>query len=95
MSDRQANSKLAGLYAETGWTLRQFAQAVNRLGAERGTPLKYREPSVHQWLGGHLPKDEVRPLVLEALARRLRRPVTPAEAGFPGSAIPTNTGTIV
>ncbi|MFC5724373.1 tetratricopeptide repeat protein [Streptomyces gamaensis] len=60
-----------------------MAQAVNRLGTERGTPLKYREPSVHQWLAGHLPKEEVRPLVLEALARRLGRPVSYGEAGFP------------
>ncbi|RLV09106.1 transcriptional regulator [Streptomyces griseocarneus] len=80
----EPNSGLERLYRETGWTMRQFAQAVNRLGTERGTPLKYREPSVHQWLQGHLPKADVRPLVLEALARRLRRPVTHAEVGFLG-----------
>ncbi|MBC2874533.1 MULTISPECIES: tetratricopeptide repeat protein [Streptomyces] len=71
------------LYRESGWTLRRFAQEVNRLGTERGTPLKYREPSVHQWLGGHLPRESVRPLVVEVLSRRLGRPVTYAEAGFP------------
>ncbi|WEH37547.1 hypothetical protein PZB75_16105 [Streptomyces sp. AM 4-1-1] len=71
------------MYRESGWTLRQFAQAVNRIGTEHGTPLKYQQPSVHQWLGGHLPKESVRPLILEALARRLNRPVTRDEAGFP------------
>ncbi|MCC3769338.1 hypothetical protein [Streptomyces sp. UNOC14_S4] len=85
------NVNLERLYRETGWSLRQFAQEVNRLGTERGTPLKYREPSVHQWLNGHMPKEPVRPLVLEALSRRLGRPVTPAQAGFPAPA-PDGTG---
>ncbi|MYV71820.1 tetratricopeptide repeat protein [Streptomyces sp. SID2131] len=83
MADPKSNEGLVRLYRETGWTLRQFAQEINRLGTERGTPLRYREPSVHQWLKGHLPKEAVRPLVLEALARRLRRPVTYGETGFP------------
>ncbi|MGW0980747.1 tetratricopeptide repeat protein [Streptomyces xiamenensis] len=77
------NHSLDRLYRETGWTLRQFAQAVNRLGTERGTPLRYRESSVHQWLNGALPMPQVRPLILEALARRLGRPVTGGEVGFP------------
>lgn len=83
MSTPEPNTVLERLYRETGWTLRQFAQAVNRVGTERGTPLNYREPSVHQWLKGHMPKEAVRPLVLEALSRRLHRPVTHAQAGFP------------
>ncbi|MCK8679300.1 tetratricopeptide repeat protein [Streptomyces lichenis] len=83
MTVRQPNAGLERLYRESGWTLRQFAQEVNRLGTERGTPLRYREPSVHQWLNGHLPKESVRPLVLEVFARRLLRPITYAEAGFP------------
>ncbi|MFD9472132.1 tetratricopeptide repeat protein [Streptomyces goshikiensis] len=77
------NETLARLHRETGWTLRQFAQEVNKLGTERGTPLRYREPSVHQWLNGHRPKESVRPLILEALARKLGRPITHSEAGFP------------
>ncbi|MEV7674430.1 tetratricopeptide repeat protein [Streptomyces sp. NPDC088752] len=83
MAGPKPNEGLVRLYRETGWTLRQFAQEINRLGTERGTPLRYREPSVHQWLRGHLPKEAVRPLILEALARRLRRPVTYGETGFP------------
>ncbi|MEV6141352.1 tetratricopeptide repeat protein [Streptomyces sp. NPDC051992] len=83
MTTRQPNAGLERLYRESGWTLRQFAQEVNRIGTERGTPLKYQQPSVHQWLSGHLPKESVRPLILEALARRLHRPVTHSEAGFP------------
>ncbi|SHM38481.1 MULTISPECIES: transcriptional regulator [Streptomyces] len=86
MGAREPNRHLERLYRQTGWTLRQFVQAVNRVGTEKGTPLKYREPSAHQWRQGHLPKEEVRPLILEALARRLGRPVTHAEAGFPAPA---------
>ncbi|MFE6080710.1 tetratricopeptide repeat protein [Streptomyces virginiae] len=77
------NETLGRLHRETGWTLRQFAQEVNKLGTERGTPLKYQEPSVHQWLNGHMPKETVRPLILEALARKLGRPITHSEVGFP------------
>ncbi|MFF5718775.1 tetratricopeptide repeat protein [Streptomyces buecherae] len=89
------NASLARLYRETGWTLRQFAQQVNRLGTERGTPLRYREPSVHQWLHGTLPKEEVRLLILEALSRKLHRPVTRRDAGFPVPAEPgPGTGTV-
>ncbi|MFE2157436.1 tetratricopeptide repeat protein [Streptomyces lydicus] len=86
MSTREPNRHLERLYRQTGWTLRQFVQAVNRIGTERGTPLKYREPSAHQWCRGHLPKETARPLILEALARKLGRPVTHAEAGFPAPA---------
>ncbi|UQI44915.1 tetratricopeptide repeat protein [Streptomyces sp. HU2014] len=83
MAAPEPNAGFDRLYRETGWSLRRFAQEVNRLGTERGTPLRYREPSVHQWLKGHLPKEPVRPLVLEALSRRLGRPVTHLDAGFP------------
>lgn len=38
MDNRVPNQGLERLYRETGWTLRQFAQAVNRVGTERGTP---------------------------------------------------------
>ena len=83
MGDRRPNEGLRRLHAATGWTLRQFAQEVNKVATERGKPTRYQNPSVHQWLDGHMPKEEVRPLILEALSRRLKRPVTHAEAGFP------------
>ncbi|MFD4224195.1 tol-pal system YbgF family protein [Streptomyces griseus] len=83
MTARQPNEALERLFRESGWTMRQCAQAVNRIGTEHGTPLKYQQPSVHQWLSGHLPKESVRPLILEAFTRRLLRPVTHTDAGFP------------
>ncbi|MEO3751139.1 tetratricopeptide repeat protein [Streptomyces sp. B6B3] len=83
MDNPEPNGDLERLYRAAGWTLRQFVQAVNRVGTEQGTPLKYREPSAHQWLAGHLPRKNVRPVILEALSRRLGRPVSHSEAGFP------------
>jgi hypothetical protein len=41
MGTPEPNTGLERLYRQTGWTLRQFAQEVNRVGTERGTPLKY------------------------------------------------------
>ncbi|MFI0780089.1 tetratricopeptide repeat protein [Streptomyces sp. NPDC021212] len=82
MANRVPNQDLERLFRETGWTLRQFAQAVNRVGTERGTPTTYTPQTAHTWLKGHVPNEERRTLILEALARRLRRPITHADAGF-------------
>ncbi|WP_330174197.1 tetratricopeptide repeat protein [Streptomyces sp. NBC_01498] len=83
MGALEPNAALERLYRETGWTMRQLAQEINRVGTERGTPLKYQQPSVTQWLNGQLPKESARPVILEAFARRLLRPITHSEAGFP------------
>lgn len=83
VGDRRPNESLKRLYRESGWTLRQFTQEVNKIGTERGTPTRYQSPSAHQWLDGHLPREDVRPLIVEALARRLRKPITHTQAGFP------------
>ncbi|MFJ1593277.1 tetratricopeptide repeat protein [Kitasatospora albolonga] len=91
MTTRQPNTGLERLFRESGWTMRQLAQAVNRIGTEHGTPLKYQQPSVHQWLSGQLPKESVRPLILEAFARRLLRPITHTEAGFPAPPAESNS----
>ncbi|MCM2390333.1 tetratricopeptide repeat protein [Streptomyces albipurpureus] len=90
MATREPNESLARLYRETGWNLRLFAQAVNRIGTERGTPLTCREQSVHQWLKGYIPKPDTRPLILETLSRKLGRLITHADAGFP---TPTESAT--
>ncbi|MEV0961150.1 tetratricopeptide repeat protein [Streptomyces sp. NPDC049910] len=83
MGTNEPNTALERLFRETGWTLRQCAQVINRIGTERGTPKQYRAPSVHQWLSGGVPREDARPLILEAFARRLGRPVTYADVGFP------------
>ncbi|MEU0689401.1 tetratricopeptide repeat protein [Streptomyces uncialis] len=74
------------LHREAGWTQRQFTQFVNRIGSEHGMSLNYKEPSVTQWLQGQMPRRAVRPVILEALSRRLHRPISYIEAGFPAPA---------
>ncbi|GAB2835281.1 Tat pathway signal protein [Streptomyces daliensis] len=74
---------MTALVRETGWSHTQFAWAVNRVGAERGDSLRYDQSAVCHWLHGTMPRARVRPLLLEALARRLNRPVTESAAGFP------------
>lgn len=83
-SPRTSNTGLASLLGQAKWSQTQFARAVNRIGAEAGLTLRYDPSAVSHWLSGTTPRAEVRPVVLEALARRLKRPVTHAEAGFPG-----------
>lgn len=77
------NESLKALLHESGWTYGSFAMAVNRIGTEVGRPTRYEESSVTHWLKGTMPRKEVRACVVEALSRRLFRPVTYAEAGFP------------
>ncbi|MEU9012028.1 tetratricopeptide repeat protein [Streptomyces sp. NPDC048479] len=83
MAKRLPNVALARLLTESRWTYRQFARTVNRVGTETGFPLRYDESAVSHWLGGTTPRKSVRTCILEALSRRLGRPVTHAEAGLP------------
>ncbi|MET9290503.1 tetratricopeptide repeat protein [Streptomyces sp. NPDC003077] len=84
MADRQSNEALRRLFREAGWTLGQCARAVNKVGGEHGTPLRYNQSAVHHWLGGTVPRNEtVRTIIAEAFTRRLGRPVSPVAAGFP------------
>ncbi|WP_327270061.1 hypothetical protein OG233_26260 [Streptomyces sp. NBC_01218] len=87
MTQRVANEGLARLLGEAGWTGTQLASAVNRIGTEAGRPTAYEQSSVSHWLAGTMPRKAVRPVVVEALARRIGRPVTLEEAGLgPSSA---------
>ncbi len=83
MTSSGPNASLERLFRETGWTLERLAREVNKIATERGTPTKYGAPSAHQWLGGALPRESARSLILEALARALGRPITHSQAGFP------------
>ncbi|MFD3996154.1 tetratricopeptide repeat protein [Streptomyces sp. NPDC058583] len=82
MTARTPNVALAALFAETGWSRGQFIRAIARVGAEVGIPFQYDESAVPHWMAGSLPRKPVRPLVLEALARRLGRPISAYAAGF-------------
>ncbi|KOG66980.1 transcriptional regulator [Streptomyces griseoflavus] len=90
MTQRTPNCALQRLFTESGWTLDQCARAVNRVGTEIGRPLRYNESAVHHWLGGTLPREPVRRIILEAFCRRLDRPVTHAQAGFPMPTVPAS-----
>ncbi|MZE79183.1 hypothetical protein [Streptomyces xinghaiensis] len=83
MAKREPNTCLSRLLDETGWSQSQFATAVNRTGTEQGTRLRYDASAVSHWLTGTIPRREVRLLILEALARKLARPITHTDAGFP------------
>ncbi|MDT3398635.1 tetratricopeptide repeat protein [Streptomyces sp. B1866] len=82
MAKRVPNKAMQELLNETDWTHRQLALTVNRIGTERGTPTNYHRQSVAHWLHGHVPMEETRPLIREAFARGLGRPVTYAELGL-------------
>ncbi|MEV1007153.1 tetratricopeptide repeat protein [Streptomyces sp. NPDC049881] len=83
MAGRRPNAAFARVFAESRWSGTQLARAVNRVAREAGVSIRYDQPSVSQWLGGTMPRPLVRPFVAEAFARRLGRPVTPGELGFP------------
>ncbi|MFF8629721.1 tetratricopeptide repeat protein [Streptomyces werraensis] len=77
------NLHLGRLIREAGWSETQLATAVNKIGTEVGRPSKYEQSAVSHWLSGTMPRKEARAAIVEALSRRLFRPVTYAEAGFP------------
>ncbi|MCZ4117802.1 hypothetical protein [Streptomyces sp. H39-S7] len=79
---RTPNTALRTLLTEAQWTRGQLVRAVVRVGAEQGVTLTYDDSTVSYWLKGSLPGPEIRPFICEAFSRRLRRPVTSAEAGF-------------
>ncbi|MFD7593758.1 tol-pal system YbgF family protein [Kitasatospora sp. NPDC059812] len=79
---RVPNARLRELLKEARWTGEQLARAVNQIGAESGWARAYGRASVHQWLTGAVPRKPAPHLVCAALGRRLRRPVTLADAGF-------------
>ncbi|GAA3292739.1 tetratricopeptide repeat protein [Streptomyces cinereospinus] len=91
MAMKEPNLNLARLLDETGWSETRFAREVNRLGTEAGKPLKYGQPAVSNWLAGTMPHAKVRAFIVEALSRKLGRPVTHAEAGLPAPAPGTST----
>ncbi|MER6011051.1 tetratricopeptide repeat protein [Streptomyces bluensis] len=83
MGKREPNHALSRLLVETTYSQSQLAAAVNRVGTEAGVPLRYDDSAVSHWLDGTKPREHVRPFILEAISRKLGRPVTHSDAGFP------------
>ncbi|NGO75260.1 hypothetical protein G6045_06140 [Streptomyces sp. YC504] len=79
---RTPNAGLKSLLEQANWSETQLAQQVNRLGQEAGMTLAYGQSSVAHWIRGTQPREQVRALILAAFERKLRRPVTHAEAGL-------------
>ncbi|MEV7618253.1 hypothetical protein [Streptomyces sp. NPDC089799] len=82
---RTPNESLAAAMREADWGNGQLARAVNRAGTEAGLALNYSASTVTYWLRGSLPKEPVRPVVAEAFSRRIGRPITCRELGFPNA----------
>ncbi|SFC78286.1 transcriptional regulator [Streptomyces aidingensis] len=91
MATRTPNHALARVIEEAGLTYAQVASAVNRAAAQAGMTLHYTQPSVSQWVKGTLPRETVRPFILEVLTRRLGRPITSSEVGFPSGLVAPHT----
>lgn len=81
-SQNARNAGLETLLEQARWSRTQFANAINRIAAEVGISLKYDQSAVSHWVAGTQPREQVRPVIVEALERKLGRPVTYAEAGL-------------
>ncbi|MBS2550067.1 hypothetical protein KGQ19_24685 [Catenulispora sp. NL8] len=89
---RPPNQRLRALLAEAGWTGQDLARGVNRAGTEAGRKLSYDRTSVAHWLAGVRPRGPVQALIREVLARRLSRPLSNAEIGFPAGPLAGRPG---
>ncbi|MFF8309245.1 tetratricopeptide repeat protein [Streptomyces lydicus] len=90
---REPNEALGRLLDEARWGNLELARAVNRIGAELGHPFTYDSSAVTYWKSGSRPRKEARPIICEAFARRLGRPVTLYEAGLVHAPEPDSVGT--
>lgn len=93
--EKNPNEHLAKLLYEADMKHARFAMEVNRVGTEQGKPTSYDESTVSHWLKGTMPRNEARAAIVEALSRRLFRPITHEEVGFPAPAgSPSSLGTL-
>ncbi|MFD0441275.1 Tat pathway signal protein [Streptomyces chartreusis] len=81
------NEQLAAVIAETGWSQPKVAAAVVRVAAEVGADelLTTSRSHIAMWISGTRPSGRAPRILCETLSRRLQRPVTLAEIGFPAS----------
>jgi hypothetical protein len=85
---RRSNEKLRALLTQSCCSGATLAREINIVAAESGGRTSYSRASVGQWLAGATPRRPVAHYVVEVLSRRLGRPVTLAEAGFPEERAP-------
>ncbi|MFI1096314.1 hypothetical protein [Streptomyces sp. NPDC020917] len=91
MAEHEPNQGLRELLREARWSQVELAAAINRAAIEANVPVSCDKSNVNKWLGGTRPQAKWHPLIVEAFARRLGRPVTHAEAGLPPSVAETAT----
>ncbi|MER5891020.1 hypothetical protein ABT160_44990 [Streptomyces sp. NPDC001941] len=70
------------LRMEARWRHADLAHAVNSLGRAQQLRVNYSGSSVSHWLAGALPQTPAAGLVIQALSKRLGRPVTEIEIGL-------------
>ncbi|MFE6686258.1 hypothetical protein ACFVFQ_07230 [Streptomyces sp. NPDC057743] len=76
------NAHLAQLLSEADWKAPQLAAAIRSVAREHGDQLACSPSTVARWLTGTQPRPPTPSYLLEALSRRLERPLTVAEAGL-------------
>ncbi|MFE7275226.1 helix-turn-helix domain-containing protein [Streptomyces sp. NPDC057623] len=86
---RTPNTRLRRLMETASWSPAQLAAAVNAVAVEHGQQMAYGRSTVSRWLSGTTPRPPAPAFLLEALARRLGRPVTAYDAGL--TSIPART----
>ncbi|WP_237329982.1 helix-turn-helix domain-containing protein [Streptomyces sp. BA2] len=79
---RIPNAPLKLLLDEAGWSGAQLGAAVRTVAVENGQPLRCDRSLVSRWLAGTRPRPSAAVFLLEALSRRLGRPITAADAGL-------------
>ncbi len=85
----QPNQRLTRLIAEAGGRHAALALRINRLAADAGLSRSYTHTTIQNWTErGMRPDKPVLPLLSQALAERLGRPVSLEEMGFGASPAP-------
>lgn len=90
---REPNGELREAIAQAGWTYESVARAVRRVAAEAGDAcLRTNRVSVAHWVAGTPPHAQTARYLIEALSRRLRRPLAPADLGLSSTDEPDGSG---
>ncbi|MEU0687332.1 hypothetical protein [Streptomyces uncialis] len=82
VSSQRPNAQLARLLEEAGWNAPQLAYVVASIASEHGHDLPVNRSTATRWLAGAHPRPPAPAYILEALSRRLGRPLSPADAGL-------------
>ncbi|MEU0990406.1 hypothetical protein [Streptomyces sp. NPDC005953] len=82
MPSQKPNAQLARLLMEADWSAALLAHAVSSVASERGHNLTVNRSTATRWLTGTRPRPPAPTYILEALSRRLGRPLAAADAGL-------------